>query len=604
MKPSATILLFAATALTACSKSSTSFSPEDAQIPIQISSGSRIQTRVLDNLFEENDEIGLFVLQQPNAITDERHADNLRFTYLNGTWVPEQTSYYPSASNACDFIAYYPYTDNALPPSSSTMECQTAADQSQKANYSHSDFLVAERNGITPSTEAVALVFKHRMAEIHIEINPGGIFNSPEELLAQNPVITLKGVCTQGQYNLSDKTFSDLENRSDIIPYGELTVTDGKLIGKRAIVIPQEIQGNQPFIQMQVNGKAYNFTFGEDHAIRPATKETYTLTMKGSAPQTYLEAEIDDWENESHMEGELQEHNDNGNYRFSIPDFSQSAVYKAMDGNQPVAEICKEYLNACAAQAIIVYPIHNGTTDLGQGYVAQIFDASTGQLSDSPIHGGTAAWDEGNNTVDYQQGTSAASNVIYMNEGGISLIPSGSNTTELTAEPCFLHDERDGKSYRIVKIGTQYWMSENLAATQFNNGEGIPNLQSEALWTTAIENAEAAYSTDNGHHYYTYAAAQGDIAPEGWMVPRSDDWDRLAAYIGEDTSLITIREGSSNLTGLSIEGTGYRDETGKYPPHTFPTTYMWGQGCTYRIDQDIRMLTWKSQGNTIRCIRE
>lgn len=604
MKPATTALLLATTALLACTKNSTNLVSEDPQIPVHIASGSRIQTRVLDNRFENNDEIGLFVLEQPSTLAEGRHADNVRFTYSDGAWMPEQAVYYPSATGLCDFIAYYPYASNALPPTSSIMECQVASDQSDKNNYSRSDFLAAERNSITPTTEAVPLVFKHRMAEICIEVDPGGVFESPEELLAQNPAVAIKNAYTQGQYDFSDKTFSHLEGKTNIIPYGTFSVADGKLAGKRAIVIPQEIPGNQVFIEMQVNGKAYNFTFGENHFIHPATKETYTLTLKGNAPQSNIEAQIDDWENESHVDGELQEPTNSSNYQFSIPDFGQSAVYRVMDNNQPVAEICKEYLNACSAQAIIVYPIHNGTTDLGQGYVAQIFDASTGQLSDSPIHGGTAAWDEGNNTVDYQQGTSAASNVIYMNEGGISLIPSGSNTTELTAEPCFLHDERDGKSYRIVKIGTQYWMSENLAATQFNNGEGIPNLQSEALWTTAIENSEAAYSIHDGHYYYTYAAAQGDIAPEGWMVPRSDDWDRLAAYIGEDTSLITIREGSSNLTGLSIEGTGYRDETGKYPPHTFPTTYMWGQGCTYRIDQDIRMLTWKSQGNTIRCIRE
>ena len=148
-------------------------------------------------------------------------------------------------------------------------------------------------------------------------------------------------------------------------------------------------------------------------------------------------------------------------------------------------------------------------------------------------------------------------------------------------------------------------MGEDLAAKQFRNGEDIPNLESEALWATAIENSEAAYCIHDGHYYYTYAVAQGDIAPEGWVVPRSDDWERLAAYIDEDTSLITIREGSSNLTGLSIEATGYRDETGAYPPHIFfPTTYVWSQDYNYCIDQGMGIKTWKDQGNIIRCIRE
>lgn len=606
MKPATTALLLATTALLACTKNSTNLVSEEPQIPVHIASGSRIQTRVLDNRFENNDEIGLFVLEQPSTLAEGRHADNVRFTYSDGAWMPEQAVYYPSATGLCDFIAYYPYASNALPPTSSIMECQVASDQSDKNNYSRSDFLAAERNSITPTTEAVPLVFKHRMAEICIEIDPGGVFESPEELLAQNPAVAIKNAYTQGQYDFSDKTFSHLEGKANIIPYGDFSVADGKLAGKRAIVIPQEIPGNQVFIEMQVNGKAYNFTFGENHFIHPATKETYTLTLKGNAPQSNIEAQIDDWENESHVDGELQEPTNSSNYQFSIPDFGQSAVYRVIDNNQPVAEICKEYLNACSAQAIVVYPVHDGKADLRQGYVAQILDATTGKPAAEAIHGGTIAWDDSGNTMDYQQGSSATSgNILYTNEEGFSLTPAGNHATELATEPYLIHDARDNKAYKTVKIGTQYWMGEDLAAKQFRNGEDIPNLESEALWTTAIENSEAAYCIHDGHYYYTYAVAQGDIAPEGWVVPRSDDWERLAAYIDEDTSLITIREGSSNLTGLSIEATGYRDETGAYPPHIFfPTTYVWSQDYNYCIDQGMGIKTWKDQGNIIRCIRE
>ena len=609
MKQKTTILLLAATAFAACSKDTAAILNEESQIPIRIASHSRIQTRMANNQFENNDGIGLFVLQQPNSLADERHADNVQFICQNGSWTSAQTVYYPSATGLCDFIAYYPYASNALPQASSIMECNVAADQSNPADYSRSDFLVAERNSVTPSSEAVSLVFKHRMAEIWIEINPGGVFNSAEELLALNPTVTIKGACTKGQYDFGSKAFSNPADKTDIIPYGTFSVTDGKLTGKRAIVVPQEIPGNQLFIEMQAGGKTYNFTFGENHSIHPATKETYTLTLKGSQPQAHLEAQIDNWENESHIEGAFEESTGatgNGNYYFSLPDFSQSAVYRAMAGNQPVAEICKEYLSNSIVrhQAIVVYPIRDGRADLQQGYVAQVLDASTGQPAAEALHGGTIAWNDDNNSFDYRQGTSVSATTLYMSGGEIHSTPSGNEAVELLAAPYLIHDARDDKAYKVVKIGTQYWMAEDLAAKQFRNDEDIPNLESEALWTTAIENSAAAYCIHEGHYYYTYAVAQGDIAPEGWTMPRSDDWERLAAYIDEDTSLITIREGSSNLTGLSIEGTGYRDETGAYPPHTFPTTYVWTQESTYCIDQGMGMRTWKNQGNIIRCIRE
>ena len=140
---------------------------------------------------------------------------------------------------------------------------------------------------------------------------------------------------------------------------------------------------------MEVNagGKSYSFTFGEKHIIAPSTIETYTLTIKRAAPQGTIETEIAEWENNSSINGDLNENENKGNddptpsadaFRIPLPDFSNSSVYKAMNNNIQIAEICREYLKADGIdnQAIVVYPVKNGITDLSKGYVAQILDGN------------------------------------------------------------------------------------------------------------------------------------------------------------------------------------------------------------------------------------
>ncbi len=599
----------------ACRKDTVENISEENKIPVNINSVSHIQTRVADETFEDTDEIGLYLLQQPNKITEERQVDNMRFTFKQNTWTPDQIIYYPSANDLCDFIAYYPYRKNAFAEGSSLISCKTATDQNGSGNYAGSDFLLSEKSSVTPSSEAVPLVFKHKLAEICIDIKPGTGFGSVEELAAANPVVSLKGISTQGDYDIYNKTFTNLSDRSDITPTGQFKADGDKLTGKHAIVIPQEIAGDKIFIEVKAGGKSYNFTFGDKHSIAPATKEICTLTIKRAAPQGNIQARITDWENNSSVNGDLNESPDineptppstAGIFCIPLPDFSQSSVYKAMNGNLPLAEICKEYLlaNGVDNLATVVYPINNGIANLTKGYVAQVFDRTTGNILTANQHGGMVSWDESANTLVYQSGTKAASSNLYIDkEGTISSDPI-SNATTLTIAPDMILDNRDQKSYRIVKIATQYWMGENLAAESFNDGKPITNANQENIWITTVTNSQAAYSIKASNHYYTFAAATGNIAPTGWKVPSYGDWIKLQTYIQDDASLITSWEGSSNLTGLSVTETNYRDKDGKYPSPIYPTSFFWAIEHSMTVGKTIDPVNAKNQGNSIRCIKE
>ena len=40
----------------------------------------------------------------------------------------------------------------------------------------------------------------------------------------------------------------------------------------------------------------------------------------------------------------------------------------------------------------------------------------------------------------------------------------------------------DGNEYKIIKIGNQWWMAENLKVTRYNNGDSIPNITKAEDW--------------------------------------------------------------------------------------------------------------------------
>lgn len=596
----------------ACQKNTMENVTEENRIPVYIHPSSRIQTRVANETFENTDEIGLYLLKQPNKITEERHVDNMRFKFTQDNWTPDEIIYYPSTNELCDFIAYYPFLANAFADGSSKITCKTATDQSNIIKYAESDFLLAEKSSVAPSSEAVPLIFKHKLAEICINLKPGTGFDSIEELAETNPTISIKGVFTQGDYDIINKNFTNLSNISDIVPTGTFKADGDKLIGKYAIVIPQEITGNKIFIEVRAGGKNYNFTFGEKHVIATATKETCTLTIKRAASQSNIKAEISDWENNSFVEGDLNEVTEDPvppvptkSYSLSLPDFSESSVYKATDGNRQVAEICKEYLKGTGVdnQAIVVYPMNDGIADLTKGYVAQLFDKTTGEIITSDQHGGSVYWDKSTNTLNYQAGTKAPCSILYIDMEGNINPAAASATSPLTITPDIITDNRDNKSYMTVKIATQYWMKENLAAETFNDETSIINATTGNNWKSSITNAEAAYSINKSNHYYTYEAAIGKIAPIGWEVPTFADWTTLQTYINNETPLITAWEGSSNLTGMSIEETGYRDKDGKYST-TPKTSYFWNMQSGIVIYSIINNDIMKKQGNSIRCIKK
>jgi uncharacterized protein (TIGR02145 family) len=99
----------------------------------------------------------------------------------------------------------------------------------------------------------------------------------------------------------------------------------------------------------------------------------------------------------------------------------------------------------------------------------------------------------------------------------------------------------DGNSYKTVKIGSQWWMCENLKVEHYNDGSTINWIDIHGLDSNWSHATEGAYCFINDSLYgklYNYLAVSDirKLAPEGWHIPSDSEWQTLEKSIGMSDS--------------------------------------------------------------------
>jgi len=78
---------------------------------------------------------------------------------------------------------------------------------------------------------------------------------------------------------------------------------------------------------------------------------------------------------------------------------------------------------------------------------------------------------------------------------GISVRPLKDVTT-LSHGETGTYIGNDGRVYNTICIGTQEWLSENLAETKYQNGDAIPTVTDNTAWSNLTTGAKSAYDND------------------------------------------------------------------------------------------------------------
>ncbi len=181
--------------------------------------------------------------------------------------------------------------------------------------------------------------------------------------------------------------------------------------------------------------------------------------------------------------------------------------------------------------------------------------SSSSEISSSSVKPAESSSSESSSSVKLVESSSSeysSSSVIETSSS--SLVATGVCKTR-TEDNCIygtLYDDRDGKTYKTIKIGEQEWMAENL------NYEISRNSETSSIWSTCYKGSADSCVIKYGR-YYTWTAAIDSISlytqysiqcgagkkcspsdtvkikgvcPNGWHLPNQKEWEKLVDFVG------------------------------------------------------------------------
>ena len=218
-------------------------------------------------------------------------------------------------------------------------------------------------------------------------------------------------------------------------------------------------------------------------------------------------------------------------------------------------------------------------------------------------------------------------------------IPCKTDSTD-TCEYGELVDDRDGQTYKTVKIGDQWWMAENLnyaylqPTDELDSSSFCYNDSAEYcekygrlyLWSAAMDSAGTWSSNGKGCGYDvacspTYPVR--GVCPEGWLLPTQTEWNTLFTAVGgQSTAGKMLRStngwySSGNGTdaySFSALPAGNRNYYGNYygeghnayfwSSTEYGSYYAYYMSLNYDGDDARPGSNYKYYGFSVRCVKD
>ena len=238
-------------------------------------------TRATDTSFENGDKVGIYVVNQPNALkTSGNHVDNIGFTYL-GSWSAATPIYWKDETTKADFYCYYPYSSSISNVEAYSFAVKT--DQSSVANYKASDFLWGKTTGVAPTKDAVGITVKHAMSNVIVELVAGNGYTAEDMASAS---VAICGLKTNSTINLATGAITPTGDAQEITPMVESDY-------RSALVVPQSVS-NADLIKVTIGDKVY--TLNQSIEFKSGKQHTCTLTVERT--NQGINIGIDGWETE------------------------------------------------------------------------------------------------------------------------------------------------------------------------------------------------------------------------------------------------------------------------------------------------------------------
>lgn len=237
--------------------------PEPELVPIQIAT---TMTRATDYAFETGDNVGLFVVNEPNSLQlNGNHVDNSKFTFDGAKWNAGKEIYWQDATTKADFYCYYPYTSSVS--SITAFPFQVSQDQSSESGYKASDLMWGKVDGVSPTPDPVVITVNHSLSCLIVNLKAGTGWKEDD---IKDAEITLCGLKTSALVNLADGTVIADGGTAEMKP---LPIGAGIF---KALVVPQKVSDAE-LVRVKVGTNSYSLKTSID--LKSGRQHTCTVVI-------------------------------------------------------------------------------------------------------------------------------------------------------------------------------------------------------------------------------------------------------------------------------------------------------------------------------------
>ena len=176
MKKNTCFVMLAALMMAGCSNEVEEQVMDSRRVPLQINGDiNMLMTRAADGHWDDNDAIGVYMVNADNSIVDE--VSNYRYEVLDkvsGSFSPageNNTAYFPENGDAVNVVAYYPQGE--------VVDNKLSLDLANQGEQPRIDLMSANAEGASKSNPTINLGFKHRLTKLFFviegDVNTDGI---------------------------------------------------------------------------------------------------------------------------------------------------------------------------------------------------------------------------------------------------------------------------------------------------------------------------------------------------------------------------------------------------------------------------------------------
>lgn len=256
------VLLFSVATLTFSCAKKPAPEPTPEKLPIKISTAI---TKATDTEFEYSDQVGVYVVNEPESLQPTgNHVDNMRFTY-DGSWNPDTPIYWKNKTTRAEFYCYYPYNSSISDLDAYRFTVNT--DQTSDDNYKSSDFLWGKTEKVSPTEDAVSITMRHLMSKVIVRLVAGNGYNDEDMC---NASVAICGLKASALINLTNGKVTADGDMADIYPGLEDDI-------RRAIVIPQSVESTD-LIKVSIDDKTY--ILNQSVTFESGKQHTCTITVE------------------------------------------------------------------------------------------------------------------------------------------------------------------------------------------------------------------------------------------------------------------------------------------------------------------------------------